>query len=237
MLRIENQAVMFALLSKYTFLKLGTENHEQAHEVIQKGMVQYGRERGARMAARARRNGDPVTLWTNQAYGEWKPDYSGQMEFGTVRTEPTFQTYISKCAWCEAWKKFDLLEYGREYCLQVDAAVYDGFGTGNVCTPQGDPMSWGGSRCEFDWGAELSDADQEKLIAKKQELGTSCMKDFTYHTAHIYSTVSNVIREELPDLAESIIAAAEHEYIDLFGEEEFAPLLKYTPADFQPKED
>ena len=63
------------------------------------------------------------------------------------------------------------------------------------------------------------------------------MKDFTYHTAHIYSTVSNVIREELPDLAESIIAAAENEYIDLFGKEEFAPLLKYTPADFQPKED
>lgn len=237
MLRIENQAVMFALLSKHTFLKLGPENHEKAHEVIQTGMVRYGRERGARMAARARRNGDPVTLWTNQAYGEWKPDYAGQMEFGIVRTEPTFQTYISKCAWCEAWKKYGLLEYGREYCVHVDEAVYEGFGTGSVCTPQGDPMSWGGARCEFDWGVPLSEGDQKKLTEKKQELGTSCMKDFTFHTAHIYSTVASVIREELPDQAESIIAAAEREYIDVFGEDEFTPLLKYTPADFQTKKD
>ena len=80
MLRIENQAIIFALLSKYTFLGLGESGRERAHEVIQKGMIRYGRERGMRMAARARNNGDPVKLWTNQAYGEWKPDYDGQME-------------------------------------------------------------------------------------------------------------------------------------------------------------
>jgi len=232
MLRIENQAVMFALLSKYTFLALGESGRDRAHEVIQKGMIRYGRERGMRMAERARRNGDPAVLWTNQAYGEWKPDYEGQMEFGTLRKEPTFQTYISKCAWCEAWKKYDLLEYGREYCVNVDAAVYEGFGTGNVCTPQGDPMSWGGKQCEFDWGTALSEEESKKLAAKKRELGTSCMKDFTYHTAHIYYTVSDVIRDELPDQAEKIIASAERGYISLFGEEEFAPLLQFTPADF-----
>ncbi len=233
MLRIENQAVMFALLSKHTFLALGDEQRDRAHEVIQKGMIRYGNERGQRMAQRAAANGDPIELWTNQAYGEWKPDYAGQMEFGTVRNEPTFRTYISKCAWCDAWKKYDLLPYGREYCLNVDAAVYDGFQSDFTCTPQGDAMSWGGKRCEFDWGTPLSEDDQAKLAAKKQELGTSAMKDFTFHTAHIYWTVSSVIRSELPDQADAIISAAEKDYIALFGEDEFTPLKNYQPADFQ----
>lgn len=109
MLRIENQAIVFALLCKYT---VETEG-EKGREVIQKGMIRYGRERGARMAARAKANGDPIALWTNQAYGEWKPDYEGQMEFGYDETEPTLKSYISKCAWCDAWNKYGLLEYGR----------------------------------------------------------------------------------------------------------------------------
>lgn len=115
MLRIENQAIVFALLCKYT---VETEG-EKGREVIQKGMIRYGRERGARMAARAKANGDPIALWTNQAYGEWKPDYEGQMEFGYDETEPTLKSYISKCAWCDAWNKYGLLEYGREYCVNV----------------------------------------------------------------------------------------------------------------------
>ena len=50
MLRIENQAIVFALLCKYT---VETEG-EKGRDVIQKGMIRYGRERGARMAARAK---------------------------------------------------------------------------------------------------------------------------------------------------------------------------------------
>ena len=147
MLRIENQAIVFALLCKYT---VETEG-EKGRDVIQKGMIRYGRERGARMAARAKANGDPIALWTNQAYGEWKPDYEGQMEFGYDETEPTLKSYISKCAWCDAWNKYGLLEYGREYCVNVDKAVYEGFCEDFVCTPNVPTMSWGGKRCEFDW--------------------------------------------------------------------------------------
>lgn len=65
-------------------------------------------------------HGDELTTMTNQAYGEWKPDYAGQMDFGTLRTEPTLQTYIAKCAWCEAWKKHNITEYGKYYCVNVD---------------------------------------------------------------------------------------------------------------------
>ena len=95
-------------------------------EAILEGMTTYGNERGARMAANALAHGDELNTMTNQAYGEWKPDYEGQMEFGQLRTQPTLQTYVSKCAWCDAWKKHNLTEYGKYYCVNVDNAVYQG---------------------------------------------------------------------------------------------------------------
>ncbi len=233
-MKIENQAMMFAFLSKYTILAHG----EEGRKVIQEGMKRYGRERGARMAARARANGDPVCLWTNQAYGEWKPDYAGQMEFGTVTTEPSLITYISKCAWCEAWKKYDILEYGREYCVNVDAAVYEGFGEGfgcgAVCTPVTTAMSWGGEVCRFDWGLPLSTEDQQKISDKKAELGTSAMRDFAFHTAHIYCAITDTICKHFPEDSHDIIGKAERDYTDLFGQEDFDALLEFSAADFGP---
>ena len=233
-MKIENQAMMFAFLSKYTILAHG----EEGRKVIQEGMKRYGRERGARMAARARANGDPVCLWTNQAYGEWKPDYAGQMEFGTVTTEPSLVTYISKCAWCEAWKKYDILEYGREYCVNVDAAVYEGFGEGfgcgAVCTPVTTAMSWGGEVCRFDWGLPLSTEDQQKISDKKAELGTRAMRDFAFHTAHIYCAITDTICKHFPEDSHDIIGKAERDYTDLFGQEDFDALLEFSAADFGP---
>ena len=118
--KIEHHAVLFALLSRQAITLAG----EAGKEAILKGMTKYGNERGARMAANALANGEELTTFSNQAYGEWKPDYVGQMDFGTLRTEPTLQTYIAKCAWCDAWKKHDLAEYGKYYCVNVDNAVY-----------------------------------------------------------------------------------------------------------------
>ena len=209
-MKIENQAMMFALLCKYTVLAKG----EEGREIIQKGMKRYGRERGARMAARAGNNGDPVCLWTNQAYGEWKPG-----------------------AWCEAWKKYDILEYGREYCVNVDAAVYEGFGGGfgcdAVCTPVSKAMSWGGEICRFDWGLPLSSDDQARIAEKKAELGTDAMKDFAYHTAHIFCAVTDEICKAFPDESKQIIDKAVGDYIEIFGQEDYDAMLEYSPADFQ----
>jgi hypothetical protein len=227
-LRIENQAMMFAFLSRAAIEAKG----EAGRAAIQDGMIRYGKERGARMAERARKAGDPVELWTNQAYGEWKPDYAGQMEFGTLRTEPTYRTYISKCAWCDAWKKNGILEYGREYCVNVDAAVYEGFGCGAVCTPVSASMSWGGERCDFDWGKPLSEEEVRMVADKKAELGTSAMRDFAFHTAHIYFTVTDAIRRHFPEDAQEMIGKAVNDYVSLFGQADYDALLKFSPDEF-----
>ena len=206
--RIEHHAVLFALLAKYAVTICG----KRGEEAIQKGMIVYGNERGARMAANALARGDELTTMTSQAYGEWKPDYEGQMEFGQLRLEPTFQTYITKCAWCDAWKKHSLLEYGKLYCVNVDKAVYQGFRSDFVCTPMAAALSWGGSRCEFDWGHPISEEEAEELARKKKELGTSCMKDFNYHTSHLKNTIGRTLTEEFGEDGKKAVELALEEY-------------------------
>lgn len=207
--------MMFAFLAKHAIELCG----EAGKETILKGMTAYGKERGARMAANALAHGDELTTMTNQAYGEWKPDYDGQMEFGQLRTEPTLQTYIAKCAWCDAWKKHNITEYGKYYCVNVDNAVYQGFRPDFVCTPTSTSLSWGGERCEFDWGYPLSPEEVKELAEKKKELGSSCMKDFNFHTAHLKYTLGKVLVEALGENGKKAVEMALKEYEETFGEE------------------
>lgn len=225
--KIEHHAVLFALFAKHAVTMCG----KRGEEAIQKGMTVYGNERGARMAANALARGDELTTMTNQAYGEWKPDYDGQMEFGQLRTEPTLQTYIAKCAWCDAWKKHDLLEYGKLYCVNVDNAVYQGFRSDFVCTPTATALSWGGTRCEFDWGHPISAEEAKELVRKKKELGTSCMKDFNFHTAHLKHTISKTLIEELGEEGKNAAEYALDEYAGLFGQEYLDVLEGIYPAE------
>ena len=213
--KIEHHAILFAYLAKRAIEICG----EEGKEAILAGMTTYGNERGQRMAANALAHGDELNTMTNQAYGEWKPDYDGQMEFGQLRTEPTLQTYISKCAWCDAWKKHGLTEFGKLYCVNVDNAVYQGFRSDFVCTPTTTSMSWGGERCEFDWGYPLSPEEVSALAEKKKELGTSCMKDFNFHTAHLKSTICQALIQRLGDDGEKAVELALKDYTDTFGQE------------------
>ncbi len=231
-LHIEHHAVLFALLAKQAVELCG----ERGKESILRGMTVYGMERGTRMAWNARKRGDQINTMTNQAYGEWKPDFDGQMEFGQIRTQPTLQTYIAKCAWCDAWEKHGLTEYGKLYCVNVDNAVYQGYQDKYVCTQVTEPMSWGGPRCEFDWGCPLTPEENEALAVKKKELGTSCMKDFTFHTAHLRAAISRTLIGDLGDDGQRAVDRALAEFAELFGQECLDVLATVPEEEIYPKE-
>ena len=227
---IEHHAVLFALLAKRAVELCG----EDGKKAILHGMILYGKERGRRMALNALARGEQLNTLTNQAYGEWKPDYDGQMEFGQICTEPSLRTYIARCAWCDAWKKHGLTEYGKLYCVHVDDAVYQGYQDAYVCTQITEPMSWGGKRCEFDWGCPLTPEENEALAAKKKELGTSCMKDFNFHTAHLKSTISRVLAEDLGKDGEKAAALALEDFAETFGRAYLDVLDTIPPEELYP---
>ena len=223
--QIEHHATLFALLSKFAQDLCGN----RGKDAILKGIDLYGNERGKRMAANALAHGDALTTATSQVYGEWKPDYPGQMEFGRLATEPTLQTWVGKCAWCDAWNKHHLLDYGKLYCVNIDNAWYRGFNPEFLCTLTTAAMSWGGERCEFDWGQPITKDEVAYIDEKKKEIGTSCTKDFNYHTAHILYTISHVLTEELGEDGEKAVQMAKAAYMGLFGQEYWDVLAEIYP--------
>lgn len=211
-LTIEHHAVMFALLAKHAIEISG----EKGKEAILAGMTRYGNERGRRMALNALERGDKLTVLNSQAYGEWKPDFPGQMEFGVTCGMPVLHTYIARCAWCDAWAKHGLTEYGRYYCCNIDNAWFQGFNPEFTCTQLNPPMSWGGDCCRFSWGEGLTHKQIKALNKKKKSLGNACIKDFTFHTAHILHTVGDVLMEELGNDGAMAVSLAKSDYSDMF---------------------
>lgn len=225
---IEHHAVLFALLSKYAWELCGDEGQ---HAILE-GMTTYGMERGKRMASRALADGEELNVLTNQLYGEWTPGPEDAMESGFLQTEPSLQTYVTRCPWCDAWKKHKLLDYGKYYCVNVDKAVFKGFREDFNCTILSTQLSFGGTRCEFDWQHPLTASDLEQLNVKRKKLGTSRTKDFNFHTAHLYYSLKKSLIYSLGTKGEEIAEAAILEYIEKFGPEYF-DVLKTYEATFQ----
>jgi hypothetical protein len=72
--------------------------------------------------------------------------------------------------------------------------------------------------------AYFQDLDQigqlvKELAEKKAKLGTSCMKDFNFHTAHLKYTVSQALILNLGEKGEEAIKLALANYVDTFGQE------------------
>ena len=70
------------------------------------------------------------------------------------------------------------------------------------------------------------------MADRKAELGTSAMRDFDFHTAHIYYTIAKTIREFFPDDAEDIICRAVNDYIDLFGQADYDRIMDFADEKF-----
>ncbi|OOM79294.1 hypothetical protein CLPUN_16640 [Clostridium puniceum] len=209
---IEHHAVLFALFAKYTIEGM----EEKGKEIIYTSIENYGHERGKRMAKRAIANGDALNFVNSQAYGEWVPE-KGQMEFGIVRMEPEYISNVTKCEWCASWKKHNLLDYGKYYCINIDSAVLNGFNE-KFHMKATSNLSFGADHCEFHWEKPMNEEDNIKLAKKKVELGTSCTRDFKFHTAHLLYSMSETLKQELGEEAEIIIDKVLKNYVELFGE-------------------
>lgn len=210
---IEHHAVLFALFAKYTIEQFG----EKGKDIIYNCVENYGRERGKRMAERTIANGDSLDFVNSQAYGEWTAE-KGKMEFGISETVPEYVTNVTKCEWCASWKKHNLLDYGKYYCVNIDAALFNGYNE-KFHMKAASNLSFGYDHCEFHWGQPMTKDDSAKLAQKKEELGSSCIRDFNFHTAHLLYSMSKTLKSELGIESKPIIDKVLEKYVQLFGED------------------
>ena len=210
---IKHHAILFALFAKYTIEGFG----EKGKNIIYAGIENYGHERGKRMADRAIANGDDLDFISSKAYGEWVPE-KGEMQFGIVKTQPELVSNVTKCEWCASWKKYNLLEYGKYYCINIDAAVFNGFNE-KFHMEATSNLSFGDDHCEFHWKNPMNEEDMIKLTQKKAQLGTSCIQDFNFHVAHLLYSMSETLKSKLGEDTKLIINSVLKDYVSLFGEE------------------
>ena len=57
------------------------------------------------------------------------------------------------------------------------------------------------------------------LPKKKKELGTSCMKDFNFHTAHLKHTISKTLTDTLGEAGKKAAELAYQDFAHTFGSE------------------
>ncbi len=210
---IEHHAVLYGLIAREAI-----QSSITARCTLAKATSIYGAERGHRMAAYAQAENIERTMPAYALFKEWRPPQEGQMVTEEAVRSPQFATTVRRCEWYETWKKYGLLEYGNMYCRYVDKQLVKGF---NPELELDIPalLSLGDPCCIFNWGYERTPEIEEELARQQAAVGCKYVRDFLYHTAHLYCAMSRVFAEDLGEEGRGIIDRAMEQFDSLFGME------------------
>ena len=226
---VSHHAVLFALLSRAVLSRFGEVKGEK---IIRQAVRRYGEQRGQRMAFRAQRDGEPLSMLNYMAYSEWRVG-PGETEQRMLEKVPEALSFVDRCPWHRAWVESDLLRFGRLYCLEIDQALVRGFNPelrlDVLSTLSNDDRS-----CEFVFhDANLTPANLNILGEKKstnQQKGA--VMSWEYHTAHLYHAVRSVVVDELNGEGEEALQDALAYFTQRYGEEAVRLILSYQALDF-----
>ncbi len=186
---IEQHAVLFALMAKEVINSF----KDDGVDVIRRCVAEYGRERGLRMQKRCLEHNDSLTALNYQAYNE-RSSRPGQMNSVFVEKSPEAVIHVMKCAWVDAWKKYDLLEWGKYYCLDIDKSLTRGFSQDEYEVKIYGHLSWGNPCCDMHWGFEMTPDAEEYIKEKKKELSAEgAVLSYDYHTGHLFSSFTDTL--------------------------------------------
>ncbi len=97
---------------------------EEGLEMMERAVVRFGEERGARIGATVREQGKPLTLMNFFLHSDL--DTSGH-EVMPELVEGEFHIRVLKCSLEERLKELGLQEYGKYYCIPIDIAILRGY--------------------------------------------------------------------------------------------------------------
>ena len=210
------------------------------------GTQSYGEQRGRRMAQRAIRAGEELTLQTYLRRGEWVNTEKIRAEGIANKAELTdaapeysaaYPDYIKKvtvCPWHEQFKKMGVLEAGELYCRHIDPSLFRGF---NPVLSYEVPQSLNGAdccyhivRCGKEEREKAGEMPAEKRKpAKKDPAG---LRSFEYHCADSYwsyrRTAERIFGAEGTAASEQVLLQVR----ETCGKEAAERLLQYRGTDF-----
>lgn len=157
------------------------------------------------------------TMETYSLFKEWRPPQPGQCVPGKSVMRPYYLTSVERCEWAKTWEKYGLMPYAKTYCLYVDKALVKGFNPALELDILAN-LSLGDDYCEFNWGYDRSPEVDVRLNEIEEHIGNKYVRDFTFHTAHLYCCVSRVLREELGAVGERICVSGLECYAETFGQ-------------------
>ncbi|MCW4011515.1 MAG: L-2-amino-thiazoline-4-carboxylic acid hydrolase, partial [Candidatus Bathyarchaeota archaeon] len=196
----KNHAILLGLFARNAKEMAG----EQGRTAVENGVIQYGMERGARMAKRAENNGDELTSLNFQVYGEWTSE-PGDMEVNHLKEGTQYIAEVTKCPWYTTWQSYGFLEEGISYCKHIDESVSKGYSEDVPFSVLG-VRPLGESSCKFVWKDLVLDKETLKKISmKKQSVSETTIKDWEYHSQHLFSSLKNSLVEALGNGATEIV--------------------------------
>ena len=170
-------AMIFAVFVRKAKEKYGDE----AETLIEKTVMEYGRQRGFRMRQRSLMDGKGASMEDYMAYGEWSAD-EGSMDIRSTRTSDPAITRVYRCPWVTEWSKFGYMSEGAYYCRYVDKSLVEGFND-KLNLGMNSIMSEGAEFCEFVWeGASL---DRVDAVEKERRV-----LPWDYHIAHLVNCIA-----------------------------------------------
>lgn len=190
---------------------------QRGRQAVEQAVCRYGNQRGVRMARRAQRDGAPLDMRSFLLYSEWE-DTEGHSEQRTLQTSPCLATEVCRCGWYTTWRELGLTAYAPLYCAHIDESVLAGFSSALALKMPAN-MAQGDAGCRFYWqGYAPNEAALQALFAERAARRDTIVRDFDYHAAHLYATLSDTLHDTLPAQAPAIEAVARADFARTFGD-------------------
>ncbi len=216
-------ALLFAWIAREVQQRFG-EQHGAG--TLRRAVRRYGEQRGRRMSLRALADGQPLDMTTYLAYGEWEAK-AGAFDSRMESQPEAVRSLVLRCPWHQAWVDNDIIDSGRLYCLEIDAAISRGFNPANHLEVIG-TLSNGAATSEF----IFHDANLDEVAERRVDRSRTVMP-WAYHLGHLYKTVGEVVVAELGAGGEAAMQAALAEFRRRFGEAAAQAVLAFMDTDFE----
>jgi hypothetical protein len=205
----EHHALLFAWIARELIARVG---ESAAAPVLREATRLYGEQRGRRMALRAQRDGQPLSMATYLSYREWQAP-AGAMQQTGVPWRADLRTQVRRCCWATTWEQEGLIEVGKYYCQEIDEALVRGFNPSLIIEVKGTRTN-GSRACQIIYRGAFEGTLVHEENQREQE---KRILPWSYHTAHLYSALSAVLQREMGSAGTAAVQAGLDAFAARFG--------------------